>query len=207
MLVFHPAEERHSQKIGDKPVVSFNVEADAAWDGMGMAAPVFDSSACCQGDLPALLALRMYREFQAFDDLSAVTMEGLALQLLASAARQSDAAWGRQPGWMPRVEEFLRAHYTRAFSLSEVAAAAGVHPVYLSGAFRKSKGCTVGDYVRRLRVDLARAALAGRDRTLQAIAADCGFSDQSHFTRVFHRLTGLTPAEYRRRMDGGRLAG
>jgi transcriptional regulator GlxA family with amidase domain len=59
---------------------------------------------------------------------------------------------------------------------------------------------TAGDYVRRLRLWRARDALdCDRDSSLSEIAADCGFADQSHFTRHFRRLFGTTPGAYRLR--------
>ena len=61
-------------------------------------------------------------------------------------------------------------------------------------------GCTVGGYVRRLRIDWARERLAQRGAALVDVALDAGFADHAHFTRVFHRETGMTPSGYRRRL-------
>ena len=55
----------------------------------------------------------------------------------------------------------------------------------------------MGEYARRRRLDYARRQLADPDRPLAQIAADAGFADQSHLTRVFKRFTGLTPGQYR----------
>jgi AraC family transcriptional regulator len=49
----------------------------------------------------------------------------------------------------------------------------------------------------RRRIEHAKRQLARRDIPLKVVAADCGFSDQSHMTRLFRRLLGTTPAEYR----------
>jgi AraC family transcriptional regulator len=62
----------------------------------------------------------------------------------------------------------------------------------------------MGEYLRRFRVREACKRLGGRELTLAEIALQVGFADQSHFTRVFKRLTGLTPGEYRQtRRDEG----
>ena len=76
---------------------------------------------------------------------------------------------------------------------------AGVHAVHLSRAFRSHFGCTVGDYIRQLRVEHARKQMTHTSTPLVDIAADAGFSDQAHFTRIFKRLTGMTPGQYRAR--------
>jgi AraC-like DNA-binding protein len=60
-------------------------------------------------------------------------------------------------------------------------------------------GCTVTGYVHRLRIDWARERLERSDMPLADVALDVGFADQAHFTRVFRRVTGSTPSEYRRR--------
>src|SRR5262249_21772677 len=74
-----------------------------------------------------------------------------------------------------------------------VAAAVGIHPVHLARVFRYHFGATLGDYVRRLRVEFAARQLITTEETLAGIALAAGFSDQSHFTRTFKRQTGMTP--------------
>jgi AraC-like DNA-binding protein len=69
--------------------------------------------------------------------------------------------------------------------------------VFLARAFRKHHGCTVGEYVRQLRVERAMERLARSDDSLAAIALDVGFADFSHFARVFKRQTGTTPGRFR----------
>jgi AraC-like DNA-binding protein len=57
-------------------------------------------------------------------------------------------------------------------------------------------------YIKRLRVRLACHALVYGNKPLAQVAADHGFCDQSHFTREFHRQTGVTPRQYRERFRG-----
>src|SRR5256885_155059 len=73
----------------------------------------------------------------------------------------------------------------------------GAHPASLARAFRAHYGLSVGEYGRRLRLAGAAAELAGSETPLAEIAANAGFADQSHFTRVFRRHVGTTPARYR----------
>jgi AraC family transcriptional regulator len=63
--------------------------------------------------------------------------------------------------------------------------------------FRSEFGYPPHAYVMRRRIEHAKRQLARRDTPLKVVAADCGFSDQSHMTRLFRRLLGTTPAEYR----------
>jgi AraC family transcriptional regulator len=73
-----------------------------------------------------------------------------------------------------------------------------VHPVYLARSFRERYGVSVGEYVRRLRLDWAAAQLSATETPVATVAAEAGFADQSHFTRAFKRHMGLTPGRYRR---------
>jgi transcriptional regulator GlxA family with amidase domain len=102
-----------------------------------------------------------------------------------------------QPTWMPGVLELLRASYASNPSVQQIAERARVHPVHLCRSFRKHHGVTLGQYMRRLKVEHARLLLANSDVTLSEIASRCGFCDQSHFSSVFKRIAGVTPGEYR----------
>ena len=82
-------------------------------------------------------------------------------------------------------------------SLEELATLADVHPAHLARTFKRLQGVSVGEYHRNLRVAAACQALRDPTRPIAEVAAEAGFSDQSHFTRMFRRLTGQTPGEFR----------
>jgi AraC family transcriptional regulator len=78
-----------------------------------------------------------------------------------------------------------------------LASAVGVHPVHLARSFREAHGASVGEYLRRLRVEFAQREVLRTDAPLSEIALSAGFCDQSHFGRTFKRHTGVTPAQAR----------
>jgi AraC family transcriptional regulator len=78
-----------------------------------------------------------------------------------------------------------------------VASAIGVHPAYLARVFKAHHGVSVGEYGRRLRLAWAASEIARSDTPLATVAIRAGFADQSHFTRLFKRHVGITPARYR----------
>lgn len=98
---------------------------------------------------------------------------------------------------MRRVEEFLQARFTEPVTLQHVAAVAGLHPVHVARVFRRTHGCSIGEFVRRARIRAAQDELLCGVASIAEIAARCGFADQSHLHRVFKRLTGMTPNEFR----------
>jgi len=101
-----------------------------------------------------------------------------------------------------KARDFVHDRFQESISLADVADFAEVHPVSLARAFRRTYHCTVGDYVRKLRIEFACQKLAGSDAPLVEIALSAGFSEQSHFSRTFKRLIGLTPSEYRSSRQG-----
>ena len=74
----------------------------------------------------------------------------------------------------------------------------GIHPSHLMESFRQHYHCTLGDYVRQLRIEYATHLLSASDLPASQIAHTAGFADQSHFCRTFKRLTGMTPTEFKK---------
>jgi AraC family transcriptional regulator len=150
------------------------------------------------------LGWRLAAELCATDAAAPLAAEGLALELLAGTCREAEAGprVGPPPPWLRSAEELLRTRTGSSVGLSELAGAVGVHPVHLARAFRVRHGVSVGEYGRRLRVAWAAAEIARGDTPLAVIAAQAGFADQSHFTRLYKRHVGTTPARYRRETAG-----
>jgi AraC family transcriptional regulator len=145
------------------------------------------------------LAWRLAAELRASDAAAPLAAEGFALELLAATAREAalDRDVGRRPAWLTSAEELLRARLADPIGLSELAEAVGVNAAHLARVFRARYGASVGEYGRRLRLDWAAAEIARDDRPIAEIASEAGFADQSHFTRLFRRHVGITPARYR----------
>lgn len=145
------------------------------------------------------LAWRLAAELRAADAAAPMAAEGFALEILAATAREAaiDRRVGRAPTWLASAEEFLRARVGDSVGLSELAAAVGVNAAHLARVFRARYGISVGEYGRRLRLDWAAAEVARDERPIAEIAMEAGFADQSHFTRLFRRHVGTTPARFR----------
>lgn len=199
MVICHPEGERHANAHRDASVRLLCVEIGRArLTALREAAGVLDRPADFQGGDVARLGDRLSREFRRDDGLSELSIEALVLELMVESCRATLAAAAAPPRWLARAVDYLHAHYTASPTVGDIADAVGVHPAHLSRVFRQHKGCTVGDYARRLRIEAARDQLASSDLPLGEIALQAGFSDQSHFSRLFRAATGHTPAAYRR---------
>lgn len=136
------------------------------------------------------------------DAVAPLMIESLALEIVAAASRHASPARERPPRWLEQAREMLHATFAGQVTLAGVARTVGVHPVYLAARFRRHYHCTVGEYVRRLRLEAAVREVSGTNRPLSEIAAASGFYDQSYFTNVFKRHVGMTPAQYRAAFRG-----
>jgi AraC family transcriptional regulator len=128
-----------------------------------------------------------------------LAMEGLVLELLAECSRDRPPASSQMPpSWLEPVRQLLHERFTQDLTHDVIAATASVQPVHLARVFRHHCGRTVGDYLRKLRVDFAARQLMATDIPLADLASAAGFADQSHLNRTFKRQIGMTPAAFRR---------
>ena len=196
-LVYYPPGDCHANRFHERGGRSFMLELGDGWlERLGACSASIDEPRYfTTGDAPRL-ALRLYRERRMEDTASPLVVEGLVLELMGLASRRR--VDDRGPDRLDRAKDFLHAHFAEPVGLMDTAAAAGMHPVFLAREFRRRVGRSVGEYVRELRVEFARAELAASEATVAEIATAAGFFDQSHFSRTFKRATGVTPAEYRR---------
>jgi len=148
----------------------------------------------------ATLGRGIARELAVADDAAPLALEGLTLELLATLVRRGGerARPGPPPAWLRRAREAVDDRYhERELRIGDLADVAGVDPASLARAFRAHYGTTAGTYLREVRVRRAAEALARSSAAIGQIALDAGFADQSHFTRVFSAVQGLTPRRWR----------
>jgi len=140
--------------------------------------------------------LRVYGEMIADDDQSSLSVSMLLLDLLQQASNSLDGK--KHYSWVSDIEEVLRGNWDRRLSLNALSSIAKVHPVTLSRQFHKYHSCTLGEYLRKLKIEKALTLIKTSRQSLTEIVYECGFADQSHFTRTFKCLTGLLPHAYQK---------
>ncbi|MGI9376343.1 MAG: helix-turn-helix domain-containing protein [Tsuneonella suprasediminis] len=107
------------------------------------------------------------------------------------------------PAQLRKAQELMFEQLTGTLQLVEIAAELGMSTVHFKRAFKNTVG--IPPYGWHLRQRIARSASLLHDETLTLaeIAATCGFSDQSHYTKAFRRLLGITPGKWRRKLRAG----
>ena len=205
-VAFKPKEIEHRNRYatvaGARCLI---VELDQRWmDALGAKAPLLGTPWSFSSRVLPDIGRRIYEEFVKPDDLTALSVEMLCAELMVHAARSSRAtSASHPPPWLQKVREMLHDYYRERLTLEQLAQIAAVHPVHLAQTFRTVYSCTIGEYIRHLRVARATDELARTNQPLAEIAIRCGFYDQSHFNRVFKKYVKVTPAEYRRRHGPG----
>lgn len=98
-----------------------------------------------------------------------------------------------------QVQHWFKEHGRESLNLAQMAQQAQMEERTFLRRFRKATGMTATDYLQRLRVDWAREKLQFTTSPIETIAWEVGYSDPGSFRKVFTRIVGLTPSEYRRR--------
>jgi AraC family transcriptional regulator len=197
-LKFQPAGESHTDSYGLQEGRSFIIELEPEWLDRMRSCSLSVSTPSLVKDGSSITPLhRLRRELHQTDDVTPVAVEGLMLELISGLARNRRRLPRSNSHWLEAAKELLHAHFAEHLTLSEIARTVGVHPVYLAESFRLQNGCSIGEYLRKLRIEFAQRRLLESDDPLTEIALAAGFSNQSHFARVFKRFTGQTPSRYR----------
>lgn len=203
-MLFHPAGVTHSDRFhpdsrgGSFLAVSIAPETMALAGGNSGNGSLIDHEAgFTGGELPAL-GIRLHREMRSQDEMSPLVLEGLALELLAFAARETRRAGEGTQAWLAGAYEMIRDCFRSRLTVRQLAETLNVDPLHLSRSFRKRFGCSPGDLLRQCRVRHAAELLRSPNARLAEVALDSGFADQAQLTRTFKRITGLTPGQYRK---------
>jgi AraC family transcriptional regulator len=102
------------------------------------------------------------------------------------------------PKWrLRRVEEYVKAHFDRGISLSDLAKVAGLSRMHFAAQFRAATGYRPREYLLHRRIEHAKSLLSNTETPLAEVALTVGFCTQAHFSTVFKRLTSETPARWR----------
>jgi AraC family transcriptional regulator len=198
-FAFHPPGEVHSEQFDNVEARSFNIEFTPRWLNQIREKSIkLDGPIHFQGGPLTALAGKLYREFRLMDSVSHLAIQGLILEIVAETARRQHSVRNtKTPAWLSKVREILHEHFADGLEHNDIAAMVDVHPVHMATAFRKRYRCTIGEYVRQLRLEYACRELAHSDKPIAQIAIQAGYVDQSHLSRVLKNSVGLTPAEYR----------
>jgi len=125
--------------------------------------------------------------------LSRVVRSIIDSLFLHSGARHSDLMYS--------TIRYLQSHYMHKVTLEEVARSVYISPTYLSRVFKREMGCSLVDFLNRIRIEKSRELLADESLSLIRVAMQSGFESQSYFNRMFRQHCGMTPQQYRKSLS------
>jgi AraC-like DNA-binding protein len=167
----------------------------------GMAYNIADDYELLEKGLVLYDALYSWAKYLPKEKHTRNPTEKLMLQVFHQYLKPDAAAPKKIPDWAISLRETIQDQIDTNLSLSlkELSEGLQVHPAYLSREFSKYfDNLSFGDYIRKLRIDKARHLLEQTNHSLSEIAYLTGFSDQSHFTRIFKKHTGINPSEFKK---------
>lgn len=201
-LTYHPAGERHEQFFETSAVKLFRVEISSDFSSeLARFDLSLEQAASVRNREIIAAACRLYREFAISDAVSPFIIEGLIFELIGYLARNAESsetfASYRAPRWLKEICELIEARFAEPLSLGELARAVDVHPVTVSRYLRRYYDESFGEILSRKRIEFACREIISGESSLVEIALRAGFYDQSHFTKIFKSLKGLTPKEFK----------
>ena len=133
-----------------------------------------------------------------YGDALAVALSARLLGKYATHVPNTQSHSAGLPAYkLRRVIDYINDNLTKDLTLAEIAHVAGMNPHYFSRAFRQAMGIPPHRYVINRRVEKAKRLLTDDELPLVEVGLSVGFRNQSHFTTIFHKQTGVTPKAYR----------
>ena len=120
------------------------------------------------------------------------------LKIIAEYMTQTNRMTGQGQDLAASVKIYINRFYSRELTINLLCETFGCSRTTLINSFKKKFGQTVGRYITEYRIIQAENMLINSDISVKAISADCGFSDQNYFAKVFRAKHSLTPSEYRK---------
>jgi AraC family transcriptional regulator len=198
-IILKPPGEPHRNRYGDQGAHCLIIEIKKNLLGASPnLSSLFGSVSHLECNSTTVAPSRMLRELRIMDTASVLSIEGLAFELMGEMLREKQRRGGPiEPACLHAASEFLHDNFSKPIRLRDVAGAAGVHPAHLAKLFRRFRCCSVGEYLRLLRLRWALRAISASRSPIAQIALEAGFCDQAHFSNVCKRITGISPTRVR----------
>ena len=104
----------------------------------------------------------------------------------------------KSPFWVKSLNELLNDCWNENPNLQDLSQILNLNPITISKHFPKYFGCTLGEYMRRIKINRSLSLIQSKNTNLTEISFQCGFSDQSHFIRTFKNQTGFLPKQFQK---------
>ena len=145
--------------------------------------------------LTKFIILKIFKESLAADAFSGDTITMLFAQLSNTSHLER---FEKSPFWVKILKELLNDCWNENPKLQDLSQVLNLNPVTISKHFPKYFGCTLGEYMRRIKINRSLTLIQSKETNLTEISFTCGFADQSHFIRTFKNQTGFLPKQFQK---------
>lgn len=199
-LMFNNWQEPHYGSKHSNDASGFHLEFEKKWLAQNdISLNVFEGSRLIQHPQVHVLFAKLYREFMHSDAYSKVAVELLLVELCEILSDLKTVHIQDHPNWIEDLKELL--HYNTAdLSLDYLSNELNVHPVHISRTASKYLSMGLGEYMRQFKLKKAIPLLLNPANSLTDVSYQAGFSDQSHFNRVFKSHFNMNPSAYRKKL-------
>jgi AraC family transcriptional regulator len=195
-LLFRCAQEPHRSRYSASGALCVCVDMDPSFLDRAGTMPSYSttvSGAELVGPIARLVRSLMDRKTLATSEIESSVL-GMARACCCDPAHKPR----KEPPWLTVIDQILEERFLERLVLRRLAAEVGLHPIYLSRAFKSYRGRGLAEEIRSRRLHYATQLLSDGSFSLGAVAAESGFCDQSHFGRLWKREASITLGDYRR---------
>ncbi|XLS29018.1 helix-turn-helix domain-containing protein [Flavobacteriaceae bacterium M23B6Z8] len=198
-FLLHNWQEPHFNSKESTFARGFHIEFEKNWfQKNNIDLHLWEGSKLIQNPRLHHILAKLYTEFSCADAFSEISCELLLAELCENIEKEKIYEFEKSPLWLSTLIEIIHFE-NEPFNLNDLSQQLGIHPGHLSRAIPKYFTTTLGDYIRQIKVKKAIDLMLCAKISLSAISYECGFSDQSHFTRTFKRYMGMLPKEFYKR--------
>ena len=198
-LLFHNWQEPHYNIKPKGFTRGFHIEIEKCWfDNLEFNATDLQGSINIANLDLKLLMYKIFKETKVDDNTTQLSIQTLLLETLAKMLRANQTESNKKPTWVSEINMILNDQFLENLTLEYLSKTLNIHPVHLSRDFSKHFNSSLGEYIRKLKIQKSLQLISEKSLDLTSIAFECGFSDQSHFTRCFKEINGINPSEYRK---------
>jgi len=195
-LLFYHSDEQHLNQNTLFPSRNINIEIEEnLLKKLDLSEEIIEKS--IQNTVfTKFLILKIFKETLTADPFSGDTITMLFSQL--SNAYHHLERFDKSPFWVKSLQELLNDCWNGNPNLQDLATVLQLNPITISKHFPKYFGCTLGEYMRRIKINRALPLIQSNKNSLTEISLECGFADQSHFIRTFKNQTGFLPKQFQK---------
>lgn len=193
-LLFHNWQDAHYNIKPPEYTRGFHIELNNDWfSNFDIQTANFEGSIDLKNPIIKNFMNHVFIESKVNDEFSSLSIENNLIEIF-TLMKEPKVTIAKKPDWICKLKELLFEEETD-YSLKNLSAILGIHPVHLSREFNRYFGTSLGNYIRLLKLNKAFCLLTSSNLSMTEICYACGFYDQSHFIANFKKIYHTTPTK------------